>query len=255
MASFWFPSKPTPKINNFMGPSPYYKSPSKRSNSSSSLPNKLSSSRNSSSSSIDSSDFETPRDDLIIEIKQRLDNAISNILTCDTWNRKDCKLKIKEYFKQLSIYLKHITENGIPIEDKYNYIKTLEKIQDHIKDKTDSPNFSEFIEKQSIKRPIISKEFKLELKEEDIPEIERELQEKYSHLLEDLKKHNPELAGLTLNEIIKKMSSTTYGGNKKYPLIRSKRFQYPARGKVFSRSNTKKKPRKHRRKTVRRHRG
>jgi hypothetical protein len=119
--------------------------------------------RNSSSSSIDSSDFETPTDDLIIEIKQRLDSAISNILTCHKWNRKDCKKKIIKYFKQLSIYLKYIRDNDIPIENKYNYIKTLEKIQDHIKNKTDSHIFSKFIENQSIKRPIISNEFKLEL--------------------------------------------------------------------------------------------
>jgi hypothetical protein len=94
-------------------------------------------------------------------------------------------------------------------------------------------------------------EGKLELEEENISEIEREIHEKYAHLLEELKHHNPELANLSLNDIIKKMASTSYGGNKKYPLVRSKRFQHPARGKIFSRSNTKKKSRKYRRKTIR----
>jgi hypothetical protein len=150
------------------------------------------------------------------------------------------------------------------MDPKYNYKETLKIIQDHIKNNeiTGFRDFTNFIEKQSLKKSILAPELakvaSFEFEEEDISEIEREINLKYAHLLEDLKFHNPELANLSLNEIIKKMAYTRYGGSRKkypYPLVRSKRFQHPARGKVFSRSNTKKKVRKHRIKTVRRHRG
>lgn len=258
MVFFGFSPKPLPKINNFMGPSAYYKHPSKRSNSSSSLPNRLS--RNSSSSSIDSSTFGTPQEIHIFRINNKikdLDATFNSISNCETWTKKDCKRKIIKYINQLSDYVELCKIHDIPILDRYNYINSLEQIMEIIKQKniTNSDEFTHLIGKQSIKHPELAEEVHSELEEEDIPEIERKIQENHAHLLEDLKKHNPELVNLTLNEIIKLMSSTTYGGNKKYPFLRSKRFQHPARGKVFSRSNTKKKPRKHPRKTVRRHRG
>lgn len=246
MVFFGFSPKPSPKIDNFMGPSAYYKPPSKRSNSS--------------SSTIDSSTFGTPQEIHVFRINNKikdLDATFNSISTCEKWTKKDCKRKIIKYINQLSDYVVLCKIHHIPILDRYNYINSLEQIMEIIKKKniTNSDEFTHLIGKQSRKHPELAEEVHSELEEEDIPEIEREIQENYAHLLEDLKIHNPKLAGLTLNEIIKKMASTTYGGNKKYPFLRSKRFQHPARGKVFSRSNTKKKPRKHPRKTVRRHRG
>jgi hypothetical protein len=258
----WGSSTPPPKINwTNLGPSIYAnnKLGSNRNNSSYSLPNKYRdslSSRNSSSSSIDSSTFGTPQEIHVFRINNKikdLDSTFKSITTCEKWTKKDCKRKIIKYINQLSDYVELCKNHDIPILDRYNYLNSLETIMDIIKEKqiTNSNEFTHFIGKQSIKHPKLAEEIHSELTEEEIPLIEREIQENYAHLLEDLKKHNPKLENLNLNEIIKLMGSTTYGGNKKYPLIRSKRFQHPARGKVFSRSNTKKKIRKYRRKTVR----
>jgi hypothetical protein len=222
--------------------------------------------------SVNSSKFKTPLDDPIIEIKHRLDESISSILTCKKWNKKDCKKKIILYFNRFSDYLRLFKGvSGEHIEDKYNYIKTIERIQDYLKTNnilknfTDFTDFSKFINDQYMKREYLTTEIERELNEynkvnnewteDDVVSMKAKID---PQILKDLIENNPEfkdekLLDNYIRQIMGIPSPPPHGGNnKKYPFVRSKRFQHPARSTYFSRKNTKKKTKYHRRKTVRR---